>query len=128
MKKLIYLLLAIAASACTHKYSHEDPWNKTLAYANNDYWRKRIPVSILNKANREIAGDIVAVEIGNKEGQAPLTGMPAEAVRVTTAKGDQLMYGIFTSDGKLFERGKIPESSRIYMPVECSTVRLCSSL
>lgn len=116
---LSFLLIMISAISCVKSSQKKFQWHHPLYMANNDYWRQRIPVSLKNNTHREILGDIVEVRVGNKSGQAPLTGALAEGVRVTTAQGDELMYRISSQDGKLIEKGPVPENSKIIFPVEC---------
>ena len=87
--------------------------------ANDNYWRQRIPVIIRNNMQRELLGDPLEVQVGNRKGQVPLVGALAEGIRVTTSYGDELIFSVSDPNGKLIEKGPIPENSIIVFPVEC---------
>ena len=124
MEKKLYticaLLLLLIGSSCTSTINQNDTrWHNPLYLANNDYWRQRIPVNIQNKMNRDLLGDPIELLIGNQLGQAPIKGMPAEGVRITTSDGIELTFRITNSDGDIIERGLIPDNSKIVFPAEC---------
>lgn len=117
---LIIIIIIVSLPSCIKSQQEKSQWHHPLYMSNNDYWRERIPVNILNKTHKEILGDIVEIQVGQNSGQAQLEGVMAEAIRVTTESGDELMYRISDADGKLIEKGPIPERSKIFIPVECS--------
>jgi hypothetical protein len=103
------------------------PWQHPLYMANNDYWRQRIPVDIRNNTDIKLMGDPLEIQIGNSQGQAPLVGVKAEGIRVTTASGSELTFRVSDRDGNLIERGPIPENSIITVPVECDADTLTTN-
>jgi hypothetical protein len=115
---MLFLIMVFFIS-CDKKPHEKLQWHHPLYMANNDYWRQRIPVSIHNNMHRELLGDPLEIQIGNKKGQVPLIGVPAEGIRVTTADGGELIFRISDPDGNLIEKGPIPENSIIVFPVEC---------
>jgi hypothetical protein len=112
------LLIMVSALSCI-RTSQKSPWHHPLYMANNDYWRQRIPVTIRNNTSREIPGEPIELQIGINRGQVPLNGALAEAVRVTTSRGEELMFRISDPDGKIVEKGAITGNSKITIPVEC---------
>jgi hypothetical protein len=113
------LIIMISAVSCVNSSQKKEQWHHPLYMGNNDYWRQRIPVRIMNNTGRELPGDPVELLIGTNPGEVPLTGAIAEAVRVTTSNGDELMFSIIDAEGKQVEKGPVPENCRITMPVEC---------
>jgi hypothetical protein len=114
-----FLLIIIITLSCVRDPQKKIQWHHPLYLANNDYWRQRIPVIIRNTTHRELLGDPLEIQIGNNPGEAPLVGVMADGIRVTTANGDQLLYRISDHEGKIIEKGAIPDSSTILIPVEC---------
>lgn len=114
------LIIMVSLLSCGRSQQEKTQWHHPLYMANNDYWRERIPVSIQNNTHRQILGDLIEIEVGKNKGQANLAGSLAEAIRVTTEKGDELMYRLSDKDGKAIEKGPIPENCKIIIPVECN--------
>ena len=56
-------------------------WHHPLYLGRGGYWQQRVPVTIHNGAETEVAGKAVAVVVGSKPGQAPLVGARVEADR-----------------------------------------------
>ena len=117
------LLIMISSLSCVRN----SQWHHPLYMANNDYWRQRIPVSIKNTTHRELLGESIGLQVGNNTGQAPLVGALAQSIRVTTEHGDQLMCRVSDKNGKIIEKGAIPDSSKITFPVECKADTLTTN-
>ena len=94
-------------------------WHHPLYLGNDGHWRQRICVEIHNGMEREAAGVPLFVRIGKEPGQADMSGTPAEAVRVCSAEGTELLYSIVGSAGDLITRGPIPDGSTLAIPAEC---------
>ena len=117
---LAFVLLAAAcASAPAAATAAADPdWHHPLYLDRGGYWRGRIPIRIENKTGRDAVGTPVAVAVGKGEGQADLAGARAEALRVVTADGTELLYGLADADGGPVREGAIPEGATLTLPAE----------
>jgi hypothetical protein len=131
MKNLLWvfslILIMVSTLSCVKTSQKKVQWQHPLYMANNNYWHQRIPVSIRNNMGMELLGDPLEVHIGNNRGQAPLVGVMAEGIRVTTEGGSELTFRVSDRDGKLIERGPIPANSIITFPVECKSDTLTTN-
>jgi len=93
-------------------------WHHPLYLGRGGYWRGRVPVRIANRTDRDADGTPVAVRIGAGEGEADLVGARAEAVRVVTADGAELLYGLADADGGPVREGPIPAGAALTLPAE----------
>src|ERR1035437_8363242 len=131
MKNLLWvfslILIMVSTLSCVKTSQKKVQWQHPLHMANNNYWHQRIPVSIRNNMGMELLGDPLEVHIGNNRGQAPLVGVMAEGIRVTTEGGSELTFRVSDRDWKLIERGPIPANSIITFPVECKSDTLTTN-
>ena len=95
-------------------------WHHPLYLARDGYWRGRVAVTIANRTGRAVAGDPVALTVGKAQGQADLAGARAEAIRVVTADGTELLYGLTDAAGRPVREGPVPEGSVLTLPVEAA--------
>jgi len=95
------------------------PWPSTLYLGNGGIWRRRIAVEIRNAADRPAAGDPVELRIGKGPGEADLAGAAAEAVRVCTPRGEELLFSLTDPGGRQVRQGPIPPGSLLTLPAEC---------
>jgi len=95
-------------------------WHHPLYLARDGYWRGRVAVTIANHTGRDVAGDPVALAVGKAQGQADLVGARAEAIRVVTAGGTELLYGLTDAAGRPVRGGPVPEASVLTLPVEAA--------
>ena len=49
-------------------------WHHPLYMANNNYWHQRIPIIIRNNMHRELLGDPLEVQVGDKRDRSLLSG------------------------------------------------------
>lgn len=77
----------VSTLSCVRISQKKSQWHHPLYVANNDYWQQRIPVSIRNNMDRELLCDPLEIKVGKDRGQAPLAGVLAESIRLTTAFG-----------------------------------------
>lgn len=95
-------------------------WPGNLWLGRGDIWHSRFAVTITNPSESALEGTPVDLTVGTGDGQAPLTGARAEAVRVTDGKGVQLLFGLRTPDeGHLFSTGAIPAGAALILPAVC---------
>ena len=118
--RLFFMMFFMVFSlSCTRTMKYDVQWHHPLYMANNDYWRQRIPVTITNSLNRDLMGDPVKLQIGKSSGQARIAGAQAQSIRVTTSDGGELTYRVVDKDGRMVERGPVPENGMMILPVEC---------
>jgi hypothetical protein len=94
-------------------------WHPGLYLDGGGWWRSRIRLQVRNDKPLALAGEPVAIDIGQEPGQAALVGQRAEAVRVCDGRGTEMLLAVLGPDGRLIARGEIPASSRLVIPVEC---------
>jgi len=112
----VFLVLLFAAG---HVVSAE--WQNPLWLGRGDVWRARFAVTVTNPTSTALEGVPVALTAGDTQGQAPLAGACAEAVRVTDEKGTQLLYGLWTPDqSATFTTGSIPSGATLVLPAVCA--------
>jgi len=93
-------------------------WHHPLYLARGGTWRGRIAVKITNRTGRDAAGDPVSLTVGEGDGRADLAGTRAEAIRVVTADGTELLYGLNDGAGRPVREGPVPEGSVLTLPAE----------
>lgn len=95
-------------------------WDHPLWLGRGEIWRARFPVVITNPSAQPLEGVPVAVVVGNAAGQAPLAGARAEALRVTDARGVQLLFGLRDAASReLITAGAIPDGATLALPAVC---------
>ncbi len=103
-------------------------WQHPLWLGRGDVWRARLPITVTNPSDAALEGSPVALTVGDAPGQAQLAGARAESVRVTDARGTQLLYGLWTPDqSKTFTTGAIQPGATLVLPAVSppkSTTRL----
>jgi len=107
------LLVAVLLSARGAGRAEAATWHHPFYLPGGGYWRARVPVTVHNDTDRELAG--TAVEVG----AASLAGTPAGAVRVCDAKGTEMLFALADAQGERLTSGPIPEEARLTIPVEC---------
>ena len=110
-------------SACLlafHAHSAAE-WHHPLWLGRGGLWQARFPVTLDNPGPAPLEGAPVALTVGDAPGQAPLAGARAEALRVTDAKGTQLLFGLWSPDqGSQFTTGAIPAGATLVLPAVCA--------
>ena len=104
---------------CTRASREKVQWHNPLYLSNNDYWHQRIPIEILNNTGRVLLGDPVRLKIGSAGGQLPIEGIMAESIRLADATGAEYVHSLSDVEGKIIEKGPVPENSLLLIPVEC---------
>lgn len=92
-------------------------WHCDLYLDGGGYWKKRVAVLVYHTGKHELAGYPLAVPIGRGGNRLPLAGARAETVRVCTAGGLELKFGIWAPNGFPIMRGPVPEGSVLVLPV-----------
>lgn len=82
-------------------------------------WSRRVQVTVTNLMDRPMEGVPVPIRIGKEAGEANLLGTEAQALRVGTAQGTELLFALVGPDGKEIHTGPIPAGSTLLIPVEC---------
>jgi len=96
-------------------------WHQALWLGRGDVWRARFPVTLTNPSAASLAGQPVALTVGDAPGQAPLAGVRAESVRVCDPNGIQLLYGLWASDqSTAITAGAIPTNATLVLPAVCA--------
>ncbi|MDD4020114.1 MAG: hypothetical protein PHV28_19480, partial [Kiritimatiellae bacterium] len=117
MKKNIAALF-LAALFCRADCTE---WDHPLWLGRGDVWRARFPVVISNPSDKPLAGAPVTVIVGGGPGQAPLAGARAEAVRVTDARGVQLLYALRDpASREIITAGAVPDGAELVLPAVCA--------
>jgi len=94
------------------------PWHHPLYLGNQDYWRKRVAITVSNHDKADLTAAPVVLAVGQREGEVPLVGVAAESVRLVNAEGRQVMLRIDDARGARLEMGPIPEGARLTIPNE----------
>jgi hypothetical protein len=94
-------------------------WHHPLYLGNDGYWRQRVRLDIRNNTQRDASGAPVALKVGEGANEADLAGASAEAVRVCSAAGTEMLFAIEAPDGRAVTKGPIPAGSTLTIPVEC---------
>ncbi len=111
--------LVMAAMVALASPAAAQDWHHPLYLGNGGVWRTRVPIEVRNEMPRDAAGDPVAVTAGNGPGRLDLAGARAEAIRVCTADGTELLYRITAPDGRDLTSGPIPAGAVVTVPAEC---------
>jgi hypothetical protein len=112
------LFLFFVVAACNAVAAE---WSNELWLGRGDVWRSRFPVTLANPSDEPLEGVPVALTVGDAPGQAPLAGVRAEALRVTDARGTQLLFGLRSPDrNALFTTGAIPAGATLTLPAVCN--------
>ena len=121
-KNLLFIIVcctAIMVLSCKPTSREKVQWHNPLYLSNNDYWHQRIPIDIQNNTGRVLLGDPVRLIIGSARGQLPIEGIMAESIRLVDATGAEYVHNLSDVEGKIIERGPVPENSLLLIPVEC---------
>jgi hypothetical protein len=110
--------LVLLVGLCTMGWA-ATPWHTGLYLGNEGYWRQRVPIVVRNEGPRDLAGEPVALRIGGGDGEVPIEGLSADAVRVCTAAGTEFLWALNGPNGEPLRRGAIPAGSTVTVPVEC---------
>jgi hypothetical protein len=110
---LVLLFAALASDLAT------GAWHHPLYLDGGRWWGQRIAVRVVNDSDRDLAGFPVEFAVGEETGQLKLKGQPVESVRVCTECGAEVLFAAYGFDGGRLERGRLPEGSRLVIPVEC---------
>jgi hypothetical protein len=94
-------------------------WHHPLYLGRGGYWQQRVPVTIRNGADAEVAGKPVAVAVGNKRGQVPLVGARVEALRVVNEAGTEMLFAVISAEGSALIKGAVPAGAMLHIPAEC---------
>ena len=95
-------------------------WHHPLWLGRGDAWRARFAVTITNPSDVALEGAPVAITVGDQPCQAPLAGARAEEVRVTDARGTQLLHGLWAPDGATpVATGPVPAGATLVLPAVC---------
>jgi len=113
--RLPIALLALVASACLAAPA----WHQDLYLGNDGYWQSRIEIDVRNDGKAALSGTPVSLRIGNGEGEAQLAGASADALRVCTDKGVEMLWAVTGPDGASVIRGPIPDGGLLTIPVDC---------
>jgi hypothetical protein len=81
------------------------------------YWNSRIPVEIINRSKRDIAGEPVKLSTGSGKGELNLEGKDAGALRIVNSEGIGLLCKIVSPGNKIISEGPVPARSEIILPV-----------
>ena len=96
-------------------------WQNPLWLGRGDVWHARIPVTVTNPSDAALEGEPVALTVGSEPCQIALAGVRAEALRVTDARGTQLLYGLWAPDrNAAFTTGAIPPGATLVLPAVCA--------
>jgi hypothetical protein len=94
-------------------------WHHPLSLDGGGYWHRRISVTVHNEGGLAAEGEPVALSIGKAPDEVPLAGEAAEAIRVWSASGVEMLFGLFDPRGSPLEEGPIPQGSTLVIPAEC---------
>ncbi len=106
------LVLVVFAIATRPPVSADD-WHHPLYLAGDGYWHARLPVVVHNDTDHALDGHPVSVEL------TPLAGSPAEAVRVCTSEGVEMLFALESPEGREIASGPLPVGTTLSLPVEC---------
>jgi len=112
----IACLIVLSGASCV---GMAQEWHGNLYLPGELYWRKRIPIDIVNASGVGFAGRPVPVKIGKQKGELDLVGVRVRELRLCDAEGNEFLFGLETADGALVREGSVNEGMRLIVPVEC---------
>lgn len=119
MLRLRFSVAAVCLFLSSPSVAAEAPWHHPLYLDGGGWWHKRVAVEVTNDGPAALAGFPVSVAVGSADGQIPLAGQRAEAVRVCDARGTEMLFVLWDTQGEAVEEGPIPDGSTLVIPVEC---------
>ena len=115
---VLALLVAAVISAATVVSAAS--WHHPFYLAGHGYWHQRIPLVVHNETDATLAGRPVGIHVGPEAGELPITGVAAEAIRICSVTGVEMIFGMLDVQGKPVRSGPIPAHSTLIIPVECA--------
>jgi hypothetical protein len=95
------------------------PWHHPFYLDGGGWWSGRIRVVVQNNGQQPVNGEPLAVRIGDGPGEAVLANHRAEAIRVCSEQGQELLFAIRGPSGDAIASGPIPTGASLIVPVEC---------
>ena len=109
------LLVAVAACAAS---AFADTWPERLWLGRGGFWTKRVGFAVTNAAEKAAEGLPVSIRVGEGRGELPLADVRIEELRLTDARGVELLYGVWMPGAaKQLEKGPIPAGAEIAIPL-----------
>ncbi len=120
MKRLLSTALIVASCVLLFSpWAGAADWHHPLYLDGGGLWRTRLLVTVDNGADRVLEGEPIALRIGDGPGEARLVGERAEAVRVASDQGVEMLFALTRPDGSPIHRAEIPAGSTLVLPAEC---------
>lgn len=95
------------------------PWHDDFENARGGYWRARIPIRIATDTATAIDGIPIVLKVGKQVNELPLVGQPAEAVRLCTLEGEELLFLITDQSGLPRASGALKKGDRLSFKTSC---------
>lgn len=95
------------------------PWHHPLYLGNGGIWHHRVRIVVANRGDSAVAGSPVSVRVGPGDGEADIAGAESAALRVCSARGDEMLFEIVAQHGTPTHTGPIPAGARLILPAEC---------
>lgn len=115
---LLFLLPSCSSNSDSASADLSTPWEHPMYLGHAGYWENRIPVVVQNHTGMDLKGDPFTLTVGKGKGKLALKGVQTESIRVTNSKGEQLKCRVDAPDGRLLERGPIPNGAILTLPME----------
>ncbi len=101
-------------------FSTATPWNHDLWLGCGGIWESRCKITVQNQSDAVYTGKNITIQVGSKQGEIPLAGAEAAAIRVVNAQNRQLLYSIRTPElSDIIVRGPIPKGATLVAPLVC---------
>ncbi|MDO5553768.1 MAG: DUF4091 domain-containing protein [Planctomycetia bacterium] len=114
-----YLALTLTAQTSA---AEGDFWNNKLSLDGKGYWKKRVPVEIVNNSEKVWTGEGIYLAVGAENAGdtvLPLLGEEITSLRLCNETGQEYLFDVVDSEGKSVRQGKFSEDMKVFLPVIC---------
>ncbi|MDR0337793.1 MAG: DUF4091 domain-containing protein [Planctomycetaceae bacterium] len=120
---LLAVLLCVFGifSVANFSIAEETAWSTSLVFDGGGDWTYRIPVSIENRTETPLLGKPISVPFNNIVNNIDFKNinLNIEEIRVTSEKGQELLFAVYSASGKQLLTGSFPQDGNLTIPVEC---------
>jgi hypothetical protein len=114
MKRILFVLCFCAFT--TFAAAEETSWSTSLVFDGGGVWQHRVAVSVENRTETAMAGKPTAIPLDGKNLNVNLN---VREIRVTDEKGAEVLFDVYSADGKRLLDGQFPQDGTLTIPVDC---------